>query len=237
MMRKLVCFPFAATKTPPPPRFAWSPSPASRGRMKSAVVLATHARPSFVRFFSPQSRHGCPRKNSEVIASETVQVHWSASTLARGCNLAHLNRLTFVPWTALRMKAGRRSADRRNVSLSARRANKCCHLACARGALVYRRSTAALARGLSPLSLSSRPGLLGRGREHVFARRALPAPSCPSPVEAPHAPAVVPESMMPKAARERGANPPAGAALAPLSKVPSRRRPSMSEICGLYLKW
>jgi hypothetical protein len=35
---------------------------------------------------------------------------------------------------------------------------------------------------------------------------------------------------MPKAARERIANPRAGTALAPLSKVPSRRRPSMSEM-------
>src|SRR5216684_1352548 len=32
--------------TPPPPRSAWSPSPASRGRM-SQVVLATQLRPSY----------------------------------------------------------------------------------------------------------------------------------------------------------------------------------------------
>jgi hypothetical protein len=50
--------------------------------------------------------------------------------------------------------------------------------------------------------------------------RALPAVSCPSPVAAPHAPAVVPESMMPKAARVRSANPPAGTALAPSSGLP-----------------
>ena len=37
----------------------------------------------------------------------------------------------------------------------------------------------------------------------AFARRALPAPTCPSPVEAPHGPVVVPVSMMPEAARER----------------------------------
>jgi hypothetical protein len=34
-------------------------------------------------------------------------------------------------------------------------------------------------------------------------RRALPALACPSPVEAPHAPVVMPADMMPKAARER----------------------------------
>ena len=136
MMRKLVCFPFAATQTPPPPRFAWSPSPASRGRMKSAVVLATHPRPSFVQFFSPQSKHGCPRRNRESLQVRQFKFIGPPALWTRNCDLRHLNRLTYVPWTALRMKAGRRSADRRNVSLSARRASKCCHLACARGALV-----------------------------------------------------------------------------------------------------
>src|ERR1700730_15475958 len=45
--------------------------------------------------------------------------------------------------------------------------------------------------------------------------RGVPALACPSPVEAPHAPAVVPEGMMPKAARERFAKPRAGAAPCP----------------------
>ena len=61
-------------------------------------------------------------------------------------------------------------------------------------------------------------------------RRALPAFSCPSPVEAPHASAVVPKGMMPGTALERFAKPRAGAALAPLSGVPSRRRPRMSKV-------
>jgi hypothetical protein len=51
-------------------------------------------------------------------------------------------------------------------------------------------------------------------------RRALPALSCPSPVEAPHASAVVPKRMMPKAAPARTANPRGSTALAPLPKVP-----------------
>jgi hypothetical protein len=61
-------------------------------------------------------------------------------------------------------------------------------------------------------------------------RRALPAFACPSPGKAPPAPAVVPESMMPGTARERFAKPRAGAVLAPLSKVPSRRRPRVSKV-------
>ena len=47
--------------------------------------------------------------------------------------------------------------------------------------------------------------------------RALPAFACPSPADAPRAPAVIPADMMPEAARERFARPPAGTALAPLS--------------------
>ena len=65
----------------------------------------------------------------------------------------------------------------------------------------------------------------------IWFRRALPALACPSPVEAPHTSAVVPKRMMPKAAPARTANPRGSTALAPLPKVPSRRRPSMSEIC------
>jgi hypothetical protein len=46
----------------------------------------------------------------------------------------------------------------------------------------------------------------------TWSSRALPARSCPSPVAAPHTPVVMPASMMPGAARERTANPPAGTA-------------------------
>jgi len=49
----------------------------------------------------------------------------------------------------------------------------------------------------------------------AFARRALPVPACPSPVDAPHRPAVVPVGMMPEAARERIVTPPAGTDHAP----------------------
>jgi hypothetical protein len=46
-------------------------------------------------------------------------------------------------------------------------------------------------------------------------RRALPAFSCPSPVEAPHTSAVVPKRMMPKAAPAQVASPRGSTALAP----------------------
>jgi hypothetical protein len=69
-----------------------------------------------------------------------------------------------------------------------------------------------------------------RSRAAKAASGRYPALSCPSPVTAPHASAVVPKGMMPKAAPERVASPRGGTALAPLPKVPSRRRPSMSEM-------
>ena len=93
-----------------------------------------------------------------------------------------------------------------------------------RGALAFQRSTCGSRQDFHVLAqLQARlPG--------TRVRRALPALACPSPVEAPHTPAVVPESMMPGTARERFAKPRAGAALAPLSGVPSRRRPRASKI-------
>ena len=90
-----------------------------------------------------------------------------------------------------------------------------------RGRLASRRSIAALAGRLSPCRLSSRPGFLGRGLPR-FARRALPAPSCPSPEAAPLTPAVVPERVMPGAARARRAKPRAGTALAPTARLAVR---------------
>jgi hypothetical protein len=71
-----------------------------------------------------------------------------------------------------------------------------------------------LPTGVSPRALlqASLPG--------TWSGRALPALSCPSPVKAPHAPAVVPERKMPGAARERTANPRAGTALALPSGLP-----------------
>ena len=123
---------------------------------------------------------------------------------------------------------GERSADRRNHPLSALRKRGSAPCAadkstrtCAnhlRGALASRRSTAALARLLHLTQLQAR-------FSGTRSKRALPALSCPSPVKAPHAPAVVPADMMPKAARERIANPRAGTALAPPFGLASREAP------------
>jgi hypothetical protein len=153
--------------------------------------------------------------------------------------LATLLRARALPTTTpkqirLRKKRGRRSAERRIQPISAQhrqtlplegaRARK---RAKSRGALAFRRFAAVLARTFTSW-LSSRPCLLGLVQAAV-----LPARSGPSAVKAPHASAVVPKRMMPKAAPARTANPRGSTALAPLSKVPSRRRPSMSEILWL----
>jgi hypothetical protein len=66
----------------------------------------------------------------------------------------------------------------------------------------------------------------GHASWDLESKRALPALSCPSPVTAPHASAVVPKGMMPKAAPERVASPRGGTALAPLPKAPSLAEPS-----------
>jgi len=68
----------------------------------------------------------------------------------------------------------------------------------------------------------------------TWSSRALPALSCPSPVAAPHAPVVMPESMMPGAARERTANPPAGTAPAPPHGLPPEGVPWRAG-CGFVL--
>jgi hypothetical protein len=127
----------------------------------------------------------------------------------------------------LQINEGRRSAGRRK-SNGPHHTNRCRHLPALRarraprtirlreppasGALAFRRSTAALTEVSRPRILDFRPGFLGRG-----CLRALPAHSCPSPADAPRAPAVIPADMMPEAARERFARPPAGTALAPPS--------------------
>jgi hypothetical protein len=114
---------------------------------------------------------------------------------------------------------GRRSAGRRNCPVGPRHAaDVAIHLRFGRrprvqrDALASRRSTAALSEVSRPRLFDFRPGFLGRGSS-----RALPALSCPSPADAPRAPAVIPVDMMPEAARERFARPPAGTALTPPS--------------------
>ena len=81
-----------------------------------------------------------------------------------------------------------------------------------------------LSQGLPPL-LNSRPCFLGLG-----IKRALPALSCPSPVTAPHASAVVPKDLMPEAAPARVASPRGSTALAPHFGSHPECVPRMSEL-------
>jgi hypothetical protein len=138
----------------------------------------------------------------------------------------------------LQKNKGRRSAGRRNCPVGPRHANRCCHLLALRArpradrsALASRRSTAALTEVSRPRLFDSRPGFLGRGSS-----RALPALSCPSPAAAPRAPAVIPVDMMPRAARERTANPRAGTAPAPRSGVPREHVPCERDWAGSHEK-
>ena len=95
------------------------------------------------------------------------------------------------------------------------------------GALAFRRYAAALASKF-PRWLSSRPCFLRLVRAGVTRPSQVPVL-----VKAPHAPAVVPERLMPKAAREWIANPCAGAASRSTLQIASGMRPSMSGILSI----
>ena len=146
----------------------------------------------------------------------------------------------------------KRNADRRVQPTSAPH-GRGAHEA---GALAYRRSTTALTvRAFGPWAqLQARlPGTrqdvrsgtvasTGERRPRVLTR-ALPAPACPSPGNAPPGPVVVPVSMMPEAARVRSVSfrPRAPHSLH-LSEYLRDRRPRSSEIhclvtdCGTAVK-
>ena len=110
-------------------------------------------------------------------------------------------------------EAKRRKAHANHVPRSI---NKRCRLLIPRArlrAISGRARLPALRPRLSPglpSLLSSRPCFPGLG-----IKRALPVLSCPSAVTAPHASAVVPKGMMPKAAPARVASPRGSTALAP----------------------
>jgi hypothetical protein len=74
-------------------------------------------------------------------------------------------------------------------------------------------------RSRNRLWLSSRTTFPGTRLGRVF----CPPRACPVQ-RAPRRPVLLPAKWCPEAARVRGANPPAGTALAPISGVPSRRR-------------
>ncbi len=119
----------------------------------------------------------------------------------------------YPPYEATKRKKKRkRNADRRVQPTSA----SCDAARVQRHALAYRRSTTALTvRAFGPWAqLQARlPGTRQDVRSGMVAptgerrsralTRALPAPACPSPGNAPPGPVVVPVSMMPEAARVR----------------------------------
>ena len=120
--------------------------------------------------------------------------------------------LRFIRATKRKEKR-KRNADRRVSSTSAPRERG----ARPTGRAAYRRSTTALTVGaLAPSAQlqarlpgtrqdasSCKPTPTGE-RRRCAVTRALPAPACPSPGNAPPRPAVVPVRMMPETARERG---------------------------------
>ena len=118
-------------------------------------------------------------------------------------------RLPSVFAALSKAKKGKQNADRRCVRhlrtvLPVRRralvsfASPLARRGCEGARLAYRRSTAALARGTPVPKAQVQARLPG-----TWFPRALPAVACPSPVAAPHAPVVMPASMMPGPARER----------------------------------
>jgi hypothetical protein len=127
------------------------------------------------------------------------------------CELECRSRITLCSIRATKKKR-KRNADRRMCPSSAlaRGARSADALAC-------RRSTTALAVGAFARRAQLQARLPGTWQERIVlssspqpggerlraAKRALPAPACPSPGKAPPASAVVPKSMMPEAARER----------------------------------
>jgi hypothetical protein len=124
---------------------------------------------------------------------------------------------------------GRRSAERRMPSMV--RAIPATSLSptsprtrAKRGALAFRRFAADSPRQSQPALAQPQTVFPG-----TWLQRVSPAFACPSPARsAQTGPCAGPT--VTRAARERTANPRAGTALAPHSGVPSRRRPSMSEI-------
>ena len=122
----------------------------------------------------------------------------SASELFQQRHESHELRPFFLRLTD-REERRKRNADRRWATTSAPSGAAACSCLLAEGA----RPPIGVPPRLSPEGrrsqrLSSRPRFLGRG----FCGRYPPLP-CPSPVAAPHAPAVVPAREMPRAARER----------------------------------
>jgi hypothetical protein len=130
-----------------------------------------------------------------------------------------------VPSSASKKNKGRRSAEKAQLSRGASPRIGCCHPTALRArprvqrdALAFRRSTAALAEALTP-QLSSGPRFLEPPGANG---RTLPGASAASSSQTGHSAGRAGPRSRPGA---ECVVPPAGTALAPLSKAPSRRCP------------
>jgi hypothetical protein len=181
------------------------------------------------------------RPHSAWIAGSSPAMTQEGSFTRRTCARAlattmHQNRL------ALLQQRGRRSAERRMPTIAAqhqqtspsadasvaaaRHADECtpsAHSSACGARPPSGASTAALARDFDIAGSASGHAswdadkcvIRKSGSRTAKSRRALPALSCPSPVTAPHASAVVPKGLMPEAAPARIASPRGSTALAP----------------------
>jgi hypothetical protein len=210
------------TQRPPPPHFVWSPSPVSRGRKRKrsrcADLIRIHA--SGGRKRETLSRRRCVR----------------ALPSPRQCKnqkpLARKGEGSGAPKDASKMSAAQGRAERRLASAAdARHGVRCLRNASARGALAFRRTAAALVRTVTS-RLSSRPCFLGCPRGGRY-----PNACKPSAGIAPPAAVLVPQGVMPEAARERFARPRAGAASRSTPRIASGMRPSTSEISFCIRLW
>jgi hypothetical protein len=200
---------------PPPPCFAWSPSPALRAGADAASSLRGAKR----------------RSNPALCASRPWIASLALAMTMHKIVLATHSRPSLANHNAKkRFAAGKkREAERRKAHpTNSAQHRQTLPLADARA---RRRAMQTSVRGLRTYLLAGRARLpaLHRGSRqdfHILAqlqamlpgtwfRRELPAFSCPSPVEAPHASAVVPKRMMPKAAPAQVASPRGSTALAP----------------------
>jgi hypothetical protein len=191
------------------------PLPRFRGGRISALVLAAHVRPSFANTATLEVRRESRATEKEgVVPAISCPLRPFATPRNKGSGTP-TDAVILVPccWARPRIH---------------------------RDAHIYRRSTAVLTQGRSP----PKGPAPGHASWDVAERRSLDPPSggrsarrlcgCyppePVPVQrAPRAPVGSAGRLMPKAARERFATPPAGTALAPLPRCASGADPLLSE--------
>ena len=195
-------------RMPPPPHFVWSPSPAP---LRCAGADKRSSLRGRLRRSNPASRAG----HLDCFADARNDAQ--AAPFSRR---AYAPELCLLPRTKIDSPPAKKGGEApkgacqplpRDISKRLRLLMPRARLRAISGRARLPALRPRLSQGL-PSLLNSRPCFLGLG-----IKRALPALSCPSPVTAPHASAVVPKGMMPKAAPARIASPRGSTALAPHS--------------------